>query len=167
MLTRPTRMLAVIISLMVYAPIRRGSPWRYLRSSIGSSRPRQSASNLLEHRVIGLEVRGQEVRRRIFLPRGLLHESVPFEEAEMVSHGPVVEAEDLRQLVRVARSAVQRLEDPRPVRAAPRARDQEPEQLPQRRAHGGSRAVRKDRLKRVSWLSSPRDSSRRSSSDRS
>src|SRR5947207_9373812 len=85
----------------------------YLRSSIRSSRSRQSASNLVEDRVIAFEVRGQEVRGRIFLPRGLLHEPVPFEEAEMVPHGPVVEAEDLRQLVRVARSTVQRLEDPR------------------------------------------------------
>src|SRR5207244_12383015 len=101
----------------------------YLRSSIESSRPRQSSSNLLEDRVIALEVRGQEVRRRIFLPRGLLHESVPFEEAEMVSHRPVVEAEDLRQLVRVARSAVQRLEDPRPVRSAALTQLREPRLL--------------------------------------
>src|SRR5437667_10831370 len=124
----------------------------YLRSSIGSSRLRQSASNLLEDRVIDFEVRGQEVRGRILLPRGLLHESVPFEEAEMVPDGPVVEAEDLRQLVRVARSTVQCLEDSRPVRTAPRARDQEPEQLPQPRAHGRSRAVRPGRPKTASWI---------------
>src|SRR5436309_13459477 len=95
----------------------------YLRSSLGSSRSRHSASNLLEDRVIDFEVRGQEVRGRIFLPRGLLHEPVPFEEAEMVPHGQVVEAEDLRQLVGVAGSTVQRLEDSPLFRIAARARD--------------------------------------------
>src|SRR5256885_4659303 len=165
MFTRPTRMLAVIISLIVRPPVPRRGAWMYLRSSIGSSRRRQSAADLLEDREVGHEIRRQEIGCRIFLSRGLLHESVPFQEIQVVPDRAVVDAQDFRELVRVAWPCVQRLDDPRPVRSSPGPRDEEPEQLTKRRAHGRPRAVRRDRLKSVSCLSSPRGSSRRRRSE--
>src|SRR2546428_13778461 len=111
MFTRPTRMLAVIISLIVRPPVPRRGAWMYLRSSIGSSRRRQSAADLLEDREVGHEIRRPEIGCRIFLSRGLLHESVPFQEIQAVPDRAGGEAPDLRERVRVAWPWAQLLDD--------------------------------------------------------
>ena len=63
-----------------------------------------------------------------------------------MTDGPVIEAEVFRELVGVARPRPQELDDPRAVRTAAGAGDQEPEQLAQGGTHGRRHAVAARRI---------------------
>src|SRR5205823_348102 len=162
-LSEPTRMLAVIISLIVHRfPVSQRSPWMYPGRSFGfSPRPRHSVADLFEDGVIPFEVGREEVRGGIRASRGACEEAVLFEQVQMVPNRPIVEVQGLGELIRVARPCVEHLDDPCSVQTASGARDQEPQKLTERSAHGRPRAVREGRIKSVSCVSSPRGNSRR------
>src|SRR5207249_3698637 len=101
------------------------------------SRRRQFLADLLEDRVLALEVGREKVWRGIRIADRPGEQPIFSKQVEVVANRSIVHFQSFAELVRVVRSFMQCLDDAGPIHTAAGAGNEVPQQLPQSRAHGG------------------------------